>query len=190
MIFECELFIKNYSQDFNIISFLYSCRSNLILVKCNSFLYEKIIYFVLSALIQIRFDVSMNRWYLLNNFTHYRYSFEFFKFCWRNKWSYLNVQSFLSILLIYIFQFLKWLDSYDCIILTYSFLWLQYIITFIIMIAVYYHIHYYDCSTLSYSFYDCSILSYSSNDPRFVSLWQQMQSYPVPNIFLLSRIMS
>ena len=30
----------------------------LILVKCNSFLYEKIIYFVLSALIQIRFDVS------------------------------------------------------------------------------------------------------------------------------------
>ena len=30
----------------------------LILVKCNSFLHEKIIYFVLSALIQIRFDVS------------------------------------------------------------------------------------------------------------------------------------
>ena len=30
----------------------------LILVKCNHFLYEKIIYFVLSALIQIRFDVS------------------------------------------------------------------------------------------------------------------------------------
>ena len=30
----------------------------LILVKCNSFLYKKIIYFVLSALIQKRFDVS------------------------------------------------------------------------------------------------------------------------------------
>ena len=30
----------------------------LILVKCNSFLYEKIIYFVLSALIQIWFDVG------------------------------------------------------------------------------------------------------------------------------------
>ena len=30
----------------------------LILVKCNRFLYEKIVYFVLSALIQIRFDVS------------------------------------------------------------------------------------------------------------------------------------
>ena len=30
----------------------------LILVKCNSFLYEKIIYFVLSALIQIRYDVT------------------------------------------------------------------------------------------------------------------------------------
>ena len=30
----------------------------LMLVKCNSFLYEKIIYFVLSALIQMRFDVS------------------------------------------------------------------------------------------------------------------------------------
>ena len=30
----------------------------LILVKCNSLLYEKIIYFVLSALIQIRFAVS------------------------------------------------------------------------------------------------------------------------------------
>ena len=30
----------------------------LILVKCNSYLYEKIIYFVLSALIQIRFSVS------------------------------------------------------------------------------------------------------------------------------------
>ena len=30
----------------------------LILVKCNSFMYEKIIYFVLLALIQIRFDVS------------------------------------------------------------------------------------------------------------------------------------
>ena len=30
----------------------------LILVKCNSFLYEKIIYFIMSALIQKRFDVS------------------------------------------------------------------------------------------------------------------------------------
>ena len=28
------------------------------LVKCNNFLYEKIIYFVLSALTQMRFDVS------------------------------------------------------------------------------------------------------------------------------------
>ena len=30
----------------------------LILVTCNSFMYEKIIYFVLSALIQILFNVS------------------------------------------------------------------------------------------------------------------------------------
>ena len=58
MIFECEMFIKNYSQEFNIISFLYVADPILILVKCNSFLYEKIINFVLSALIQIRFDVS------------------------------------------------------------------------------------------------------------------------------------
>ena len=50
------MFIKNYSQEFNIISFLYSWI--LLLVKCNSFLYEKIIYFVLSALIQIRSDVK------------------------------------------------------------------------------------------------------------------------------------
>ena len=56
---ECEVLIKNYSQEFTIISFLYSSADPiLILVKCNSFLNEKIIYFVFSALIQIRFDVS------------------------------------------------------------------------------------------------------------------------------------
>ena len=41
----------------------------LLLVKYNSFLYDKIIYFVLSALIQIRFDVSqllLSSWLRVN----------------------------------------------------------------------------------------------------------------------------
>ena len=50
-----EFLIKHYCQEINIIGFLYSCN---LLVKFNRFLDENIIYFVLSALIQVRFDVS------------------------------------------------------------------------------------------------------------------------------------
>ena len=44
----------------NLILFISSIVADLILmlVKCNSFLYDNIIYLVMSALIQIRFDVS------------------------------------------------------------------------------------------------------------------------------------
>ena len=58
VIFVCATFIKNY---FNTLILLVSsivADPILILVKCNSFLYEKIKCFVLSALIQRRFDVS------------------------------------------------------------------------------------------------------------------------------------
>ena len=56
--FECEMFSKIIPQ--NVILLVSSIVADpiLIFVKCNSFLYEKIIYFVLSALIQTRLDVS------------------------------------------------------------------------------------------------------------------------------------
>ena len=57
----------------NLILFISSIVADLILmlVKCNSFLYENIIYFVMSALIQIRFDVCqlltlLSSWFRVN----------------------------------------------------------------------------------------------------------------------------
>ena len=53
MISECEMFIKNYSQNLVLLISSIVADPILILLKFNSFLYEKIIYFVLSALIHI-----------------------------------------------------------------------------------------------------------------------------------------
>ena len=55
--FECKMFIKNYSKNLILLVSSIVADPILILVKCKSFLYEKIIYFVLSALIQIRVAV-------------------------------------------------------------------------------------------------------------------------------------
>ena len=56
--FECKMCIKNYSKYLILLVSSIVADPILILAKCNSFLYEKIIYFVVSALIQIRFDGS------------------------------------------------------------------------------------------------------------------------------------